>query len=70
MVVVNGGAEFLGEGIRAQVLSVKQTLSGRMVFCNATEDSIGGLEDPSTSETTLVGSGTQYDSSAKNYFTL
>lgn len=35
MVVVNGGAEFIGEAIKAQVLSVKHTSSGRMIFCNA-----------------------------------
>ncbi len=37
MVVVNGGASFIGETIRAQVLSVKHTSSGRMIFCNALE---------------------------------
>lgn len=35
MVVINGGAEFIGETIRAQVLSVKHTSAGRMIFCNA-----------------------------------
>jgi len=35
MVVINGGAEFIGEVIKAQVLSVKHTTSGRMIFCNA-----------------------------------
>ncbi len=35
MVVVNGGGEFVGEVVDAQVLSVKHTASGRMVFCNA-----------------------------------
>jgi uncharacterized protein YacL len=40
MVVVNGGAEFIGETIKAQVLSVKHTSSGRMIFCNAAEESI------------------------------
>ncbi len=35
MVVVNGGAEFIGETIKAHVLSVKHTSSGRMIFCNA-----------------------------------
>lgn len=39
MVVVNGGAEFIGESIKAQVLSVKHTSSGRMIFCNAAEES-------------------------------
>ena len=38
MVVVNGGAEFIGETIKAYVLSVKHTSSGRMVFCNAAEE--------------------------------
>lgn len=37
MVVVNGGAAFIGENIRTQVLSVKHTSSGRMIFCNALE---------------------------------
>ncbi|SCA63799.1 Uncharacterized PIN and TRAM-domain containing protein YacL [Chlamydiales bacterium SCGC AG-110-M15] len=35
MVVINGGGDFIGETIKAQVLSVKHTSSGRMVFCNA-----------------------------------
>lgn len=35
MVVVNGGATFIGDTIRTQVLSVKHTSSGRMIFCNA-----------------------------------
>lgn len=38
MVVINGGGDFLGKTIRAQVLSVKHTLSGRMIFCNALSD--------------------------------
>lgn len=38
MVVVNGGAEFIGETIKAYVLSVKHTTSGRMIFCNAAEE--------------------------------
>lgn len=38
MVVVNGGAEHIGETIRSQVLSVKHTSSGRMIFCNATDE--------------------------------
>jgi len=38
MVVVNGGAEFIGETIKASVLSVKHTSSGRMIFCNASEE--------------------------------
>lgn len=39
MVVVNGGGEFLGEIIDVQVLSTKHTSSGRMVFCNAFDES-------------------------------
>ena len=35
MVVVNGGGNFIGDLIEAQVLSVKHTSSGRMIFCNA-----------------------------------
>lgn len=37
MVVVNGGGEYIGEIIEVQVLSVKHTASGRMIFCNAME---------------------------------
>lgn len=35
MVVVNGGAEFIGKIIKVIVLSIKPTTSGRMIFCNA-----------------------------------
>jgi uncharacterized protein YacL len=38
MVVVNGGGKHLGDTIDAQVLSVKHTSSGRMVFCNASDE--------------------------------
>jgi uncharacterized protein YacL len=34
MVVINGGGPFIGEEVEAQVLSVKHTSSGRMIFCN------------------------------------
>jgi uncharacterized protein YacL len=37
MVVVNGGADYIGATIRAQVLSVKHTSSGRMIFCNTAD---------------------------------
>lgn len=43
MVVVNGGGDYIGETIDAQVLSVKHTTSGRMIFCNALDES--GAED-------------------------
>lgn len=42
MVVVNGGAEYIGETIKAQVLSVKHTTSGRMIFCNTSEETLLG----------------------------
>lgn len=35
MVVVNGGADFIGQTIRCQVLSVKHSGTGRLIFCNA-----------------------------------
>lgn len=38
MVVINGGAEFIGETIKTQVLSIKHTASGRMIFCNSVTD--------------------------------
>lgn len=38
MVVVNGGGEYIGQVIQANVLSVKHTSSGRMIFCNAFEE--------------------------------
>lgn len=38
MVVVNGGGDHIGETIEAQVLSVKHTSSGRMIFCNACDE--------------------------------
>lgn len=34
MVVVNGGAEYIGKTIKVVVLSIKPTSSGRMIFCN------------------------------------
>ncbi len=41
MVVVNGGGGFIGEIVDAQVLSVKHTSSGRMIFCNAMDEEGG-----------------------------
>ncbi len=38
MVVVNEGGNYIGEIIDAQVLSVKHTSSGRMIFCNALDE--------------------------------
>jgi uncharacterized protein YacL len=64
MVVVNGGADYIGEGIRAQVLSVKHTSSGRMIFCNAFEEQAGNVYMESG-----MGSA-EHENSAKNYFAL
>lgn len=63
MVVVNGGAEFIGESIKSQVLSVKHTSSGRMIFCNAMEENMLGTPD-------LDQSVTDMENSHKNYFSL
>lgn len=63
MVVVNGGAEFIGDIIRTQVLSVKHTSSGRMIFCNAAEDSILTDQELQQSIKTL-------ENTHKNYFAL
>lgn len=41
MVVVNGGGQYIGEAIDVRVLSVKHTASGRMVFCNAVDETQG-----------------------------
>lgn len=37
MVVVNGGGNFIGKMVKARLLSIKQTSSGRMIFCNIEE---------------------------------
>jgi uncharacterized protein YacL len=44
MVVVNGGGDFILQTIPAQVLSVKHTSSGRMIFCNALGEAPHGLK--------------------------
>lgn len=46
MVVINGGGNYIGEVVDAQVLSVKHTSSGRMIFCNVIEEHSG--EGPTT----------------------
>lgn len=38
MVVINGGGDYIGQTIDVQVLSVKHTASGRIIFCNTIED--------------------------------
>ena len=62
MVVVNGGAEHIGETIKAQVLSVKHTSSGRMIFCNSADANL--LSD------TEAGSALSSVEPAKNYFAI
>jgi uncharacterized protein YacL len=62
MVVINGGAEFIGEIIKVQVLSVKHTSSGRMIFCNATDE---GLPEDYQEK-----AFPDLEQSAKNYFAL
>lgn len=58
MVVVNGGAEYIGESIRAQVLSVKHTSSGRMIFCNALEEDLFDGKDSYDEEEISLSTGT------------
>lgn len=71
MVVINGGAEYIGESIKAQVLSVKHTSSGRMIFCNAIEDSESHPhdEEPLSSNEESIGAANS-DASANKYFAL
>lgn len=63
MVVVNGGADYIGATIRAQVLSVKHTTSGRMIFCNAADADF-------FDEAALTGGGTESLNSPSNYFAV
>lgn len=62
MVVINGGAEFIGETIKAQVLSVKHTSSGRMIFCNTAEQAL--LSDEEVEE-----SLSRFENAPKGYYT-
>lgn len=38
MVVINGGGSYLSQTVGAKVLSVKHTVSGRMIFCNLLDE--------------------------------
>ena len=70
MVVINGGADFLGETIKAKVLSTTYSSSGkRMIFCNtATEIE---EEEKSISQENLSPSlATMGSNSPKKYFAL
>jgi uncharacterized protein YacL len=62
MVVINGGAEYIGETIKAQVLSVKHTSSGRMIFCNTAEQAM--LSDEEVEE-----SLSRFENASKGYYT-
>jgi uncharacterized protein YacL len=62
MVVVNGGADFIGATIRAQVLSVKYTTSGRMIFCNAS--------DPYFSEDPILANSLSESENSSTYFAV
>lgn len=44
MVVVNGGGKKIGDSVDTQVLSVKHTSSGRMIFCNACNEETPACE--------------------------
>lgn len=60
MVVVNGAAEYIGETIKAIVLSIKHTSSGRMIFCNAIESEGIDYEDADFQPPSLEGSSHRY----------
>lgn len=60
MVVVNGGAEHIGETIKAQVLSVKHTTSGRMIFCNATGEGLLSEHESAAALSSLDNAHKQY----------
>ena len=77
MVVVNGGAEFIGKTIKVQVLSVKHTSSGRMIFCNTCEEGLlieNNLDDSDieteTSFSSLASNLDSLNDNHKNYLTL
>lgn len=57
MVVVNGGAAYIGETIKALVLSVKHTTTGRMIFCNAPDEE-------------MPAHAIDLENSPRNYFAL
>lgn len=63
MVVVNGGADSIGDTIKAQVLSVKHTSSGRMIFCNSTDESL--LSDDESAQTVA-----ELEHAHKSYLTV
>lgn len=69
MVVVNGGAEYIGETIKCQVLSVKHTTSGRMIFCNA-PDVMAPLMGSDKGDLVQKEAAASSESSHKTYFAV
>lgn len=65
MVVVNGGADHIGKTIRTQLVSVKHTTSGRMIFCNALDGLQNGNKEFQASSFTQ-----EQGDEHKNYFAL
>lgn len=63
MVVVNGGADSIGDVVKAQVLSVKHTSSGRMIFCNSTDENL--LSDDESAQTVA-----ELDQAHNSYLTV
>lgn len=61
MVVINGGADYIGESIKTQVLSVKHTSSGRIIFTNA----IDGVSFPEGGHQTVNS-----ETAVRNYCAL
>ena len=60
MVVINGGAEHIGETIKGKVLSLKHTSSGRMIFCNATDEDLISDEENSEALASLSQNNNNY----------
>lgn len=63
MVVVNGGADYIGATIRAQVLSVKHTTSGRMIFCNASDSDFSDVP-------AMAGMLSENENTQSNYYSV
>lgn len=63
MVVINGGGDYIGKTIKAQVLITRKTTSGMMIFCNAVQE---GGEFPTNRD--IDQSLSEIRSVHKNYF--
>ncbi|MCH9612525.1 MAG: hypothetical protein S4CHLAM102_10160 [Chlamydiia bacterium] len=51
MIVINNGGDYIGETISTQVISVKQTSAGRIIFTNAAESGSESIASSQPSET-------------------